>query len=301
MEQNQKGLTSGQIRRYNTMTMHLLSLYLNLTADLITPDAVRTLSAECGVSRDYAFAMLLADACGLEAAGRDRLYFESYFVPMVRELDPLEFEIDPYYASIRIPERKEGRWELKTLTLRPCEAFVRDDPAVYPDGRMIPSIGFFMSEFSYPAVLEDGREWMTLMPNETVTTSPALAAASGRVVTFGLGLGYFAYCASQKPEVESVTVVELSPDAAELFSRYILPQFQHPEKVKLVVCDAFRFLADMKDGDFDFAFADIWHDVSDGRELYHRFKREEGRFPGTRFAYWLEDTILCYERDELWG
>jgi hypothetical protein len=57
----------------------------------------------------------------------------------------------------------------------------------------------------------------------------------------------------------------------------------------------------MKDGDFDFAFADIWHDVGDGRELYHRFRSEAARFAHTEFTYWLEDSILCYERPELWG
>ena len=51
----------------------------------------------------------------------------------------------------------------------------------------------------------------------------------------------------------------------------------------------------------DFAFADIWHDVGDGRELYHRFVEYAKRFPHTEFTYWLEDTILCYEREELWG
>jgi hypothetical protein len=121
-------------------------------------------------------------------------------------MDPLEFETDPYYENIRIPNEKRGKWELKTMSLRPCEAFVRDDFCVYPDGRMIPSIGFFMREFPYPAVLEGGREWMTLMPNETVTTLPAVYRSHGRVVTFGLGLGYFAYRAALRREVESVTV-----------------------------------------------------------------------------------------------
>jgi spermidine synthase len=167
---------------------------------------------------------------------------------------------------------------------------------------MIPQIGFFMREFPYPAVLEGGREWMTLMPNETVTTLPAVAAAHGRVVTFGLGLGYFTFHAALSERVESVTVVELSHDAIALFKKHILPQLPNREKVRIVQADAFRYLEHtMKPTDFDFAFADIWHDVGDGRELYRRFKDLEHRFPSTEFTYWLEDTILCYERPELWG
>ena len=301
MEANKWGLTPERIRHYNSKTMQLLSLYLNLLPDMITPDAVEELARDMELTREYAYAVLMASICGLDIAGRDRAYFEAYFVPMIREMDPFEFEVDPYYDTIRIPEKTRGKWELKMMELRPCEAFVRDDFCIFPDGRMIPQIGFFMRAFPYPAALEGGREWMTLMPNETVTTLPAVYRAHGRVVTFGLGLGYFAFRASEKENVESVTVVELSSDAAALFRENILPQFPHKEKVRVVVADAFDFLEhDMKDGDFDFAFADIWHDVGDGQALYHRFLEYAPRFPHTEFTYWLEDTILCYERPELW-
>ena len=97
-----------------------------------------------------------------------------------------------------------------------------------------------------------------------------------------------------------MTVVELSEDAATLFRTHILPQFPHPERVTVIVSDAFDFLDNMKDGEYDFVFADIWHDVGDGQALYHRFRAYESRFPSTEFTYWLEDTILCYERSELW-
>ena len=188
MEENKSGLSPERIRKYNAETMRLLSLYLNLSSDIITPEAVTEIATEYGVTREYAYATILATVCGLKTAGEDRIYFENYFVPMVREVDPEPFLSDPYYRTVRIPNSKSGKWELRMSALRPCEAFVRDDIRVLPDGRMLPQIGFFMQEFPYPAVLEGDREWMTLMPNETVTTLPAVAAAHGRVVTFGLGL-----------------------------------------------------------------------------------------------------------------
>ncbi len=299
---NASGLTAEEIRKYNAETMRLLSLYLNLSSDAITPGAVLTMAEECGMTRERAYATILATLFGLDTAGGDRVYFENYFVPMVREVDPLPFREDAYYKTILPERRRLGRWELCMQELSPCEAFVRDDFRVLPDGRMLPSIGFFMEPFPYPAVLEGGREWMTLMPNETVTILPAVAAAHGRVVTFGLGLGYFAYHAAARPEVESVTVVELSRDAVTLFTENILPLIPHREKIRVVTADAFAYLDHtMKDGDFDFAFADIWHDAGDGLPLYRRFKEREGRFPTTEFTYWLEDTLLCYERPELWG
>ena len=297
---NASGLAPEEIRRYNSETMRLLSLYLNLSSDIVTPEAVLAIAKEYGVTRERAYATILATVCGLDTARADRVYFENYFVPMVREVDPVPFVNDAYYKAISVPHRRLGRWELCMQSLSPCEAFVRDDFRVLPDGRMLPSIGFFMEAF--PAVLEGGREWMTLMPNETVTILPAVAKAHGRVVTFGLGLGYFAYHAAAKGEVESVTVVELSEDAATLFCENILPHLENREKIKIVIADAFDYLdRTMKDGDFDFAFADIWHDAGDGLPLYRRFKEREARFPTTEFTYWLEDTLLCYENPALWG
>ncbi len=300
MEANKSGLSEAQIRRYNSETMRLLSLYLNLASDVITPRAISEVAAG-GLSNHHAYAVLLATVCGLSVEGRDRVYFENYFLPMVKELDPAPFENDPYYQAVKIGEAKEGKWELKNQVLKAGEAFVCDDLTVLPDGRMLPSLGFFMRDFHYPAILEGGREWMTLQPNETVTTQPAVEEATGRVLTLGLGLGYFAFSAAEKESVTSVTVIERSADAARLFRRFILPCIPHKEKIRVIVSDAFGFLdQEMKDGDFDFCFADIWRDAGDGLSLYHRLKEYEARFPRTRFSYWIEDTLRCYDDKTLW-
>ena len=97
-----------------------------------------------------------------------------------------------------------GEGAAAALHAAPYEPFVCRDFKVLPDGRMLPQIAFFTEKYPFPAVLENGREWMTLQPNEMVTTWPAIAKAKGRVLTFGMGLGYFTYHAAEKPEVESV-------------------------------------------------------------------------------------------------
>lgn len=294
-------LKPDEIRRYNSIITQLLSLLLNLAPDAVDAETVMEIADSCNVSTEFAYAQYLAALCGLDTNGKHKDFFRNYFLPMIHELDPKGFKEDPYYRNIKIPAQKSGKWELKTQTLRTCEAFVCNDYAVFPDGRMVPQIGFFMRPFSYPAILENGREWMTLMPNETVTTLPAVHASKGRVLTYGLGLGYFAYMASEKPEVESVTVVELSEDAISLFETYILPQFAHKEKVTVIQDDAFHFAETrMGKGNYDFVFADFWHDVGDGKELYLKMKEYEKYSLGTRFAYWLEKTILCYLDKNLW-
>ncbi len=295
-------LSDAEIKRCNAKTAELLSLYLNLMPDAITPEMVTEMAEACGFDRSRAFAEILGVMCGLDTAGRDKALFRNYFIPMVRELDPADFELDPYYQSIRFPSKSSGKWQMKMMKLAPCEAFIRNDFVITEHGELIPQLGFFMREFEYPAILENGREWMTLLPNETVTTLPAIEKAHGNVLTYGLGLGYFLHRCQEKPEVTSVTAVELSADAAELFKSEILPQFEHPEKIKIIVGDALEFAEKTAPtGSYDFIFADIWHDVGDGRELYLKLKSLELLYPeGTEFAYWLEDSIKCYLDESLW-
>lgn len=294
------GVPAETVRRYNNQLVHLFSLYLNLMPDAIDADMVEELSVSCHISRAEAYAQYLAAFAGFDTSGRDRLFFEYWLKPALYELDPADYLRDSYFQNIKIEPSTRGKWKLTTGTLRPLEAFVFRDFLLTPDRRMIPQVGFFNVPYTFPAVLEDGREWMTLQPNEMATTAPAVRAAKGRVVTFGLGLGYFAYHASEKADVESVTVVDISRDVIELFQERILPQFPHREKIHLVCEDAFSFADTKLAGNFDFVFADIWHDAGDGKELYLRMREYEKKCPDTTFTYWLEDTIRCYLDKDLW-
>ena len=51
------------------------------------------------------------------------------------------------------------------------------------------------------------------------------------VLILGLGMGYAAYMMHLKDNVSKVTVIEHDPEVIELFEKYTLPQFEHPEKV----------------------------------------------------------------------
>jgi predicted methyltransferase len=131
------------------------------------------------------------------------------------------------------------------------------------------------------------------------TCEEAIEAARGKVVTFGLGLGYYAYMASRKPNVESVTVVERSEEVIELFKRHILPHFDFPEKINIVCSDAFEYAKGrMPQEKFDVAFVDIWRDASDGAPIYKEMKSLEPLSPGTKFLYWIENFLISRLRAE---
>ncbi|MFS0823148.1 hypothetical protein [Bacillus sp. 1P02SD] len=123
----------------------------------------------------------------------------------------------------------------------------------------------------------------------------AVEKASGNVLTYGLGLGYYAYMVSEKPNVESVTIVDSNEDVIDLFQTYILPQFTNAKKIKIIKEDAFEYARErMPKGNYDFVFTDLWHDVSDGIDMYVEMKKYEKTCPTTEFSYWIEKSILCY-------
>lgn len=288
-----------ETREANFRLLRLFSGYLNERADFITADMVRKIASIGDFSEEDAFLILLSETFLIHPTdgGEDSAFFREYLAPSVRCLDAGKYRSDPYYRNIRFPEARDGEWELRNDVYPPFRPFIWDD--VRPDEQLreLPPLGYFREEFSYPVVLQGGREWMLVTPNEVETIRPAVEAALGRVVTFGLGLGYYPYLVSEKQDVEQVTVVEKDPAVIRLFREHILPQFGHPEKIRLINADAFDYLEkDMPRNGFDHAYADIWHDAGDGIPFYLRFNKYEERFPETVFNYWIEETILSYLR-----
>ena len=186
-----------------------------------------------------------------------------------------------------------GAFELGYASYRPYELFVADDLRAYPDGAVLPVLGYFTRPFAYPVLTENGREWMTATPNEINTIRPMAEAAHGHVLTLGLGLGYFAFHALLNPRVERVTAVERSADAIRLFRERILPAFPHPECLTILQADAFAAAPALyRSGQYDFVFADLWHDAADGLPMYERLKKME--VPGPEYRYWIEKTLEFY-------
>ena len=276
----------------NLRALELFSRYLNLCPRYIQPGDVQSLVSECGVDEETAVRLMVAAAFGVE----DRELEERYIAPAIRKLDASECSTDPYYAAIRLPEIERGRWKMGYKTIEPYELFTADDLRVMPDGREIPQTGFFSKQFRAPVVEENGREWMTVTPSEINTMTADIRAAYGRVTVFGLGLGYYAFMVSEKPEVTEVVVVERDPEVIALFCEFILPQFPNRSKVQVIEADAYAYARSMGKEHFDCAYVDIWHDVLDGVEMYLRMKRLEHHSPSTKFLYWIEPSMLAWLR-----
>lgn len=283
----------------NFALTRLYADYLNRYPECLSEIGIDSICEECGISREVAIVTALCELFDIDQdrSAEDRRMVRDYLMPSVRIMSAAKYTENPYYKNITIPNVKDAGWELKNESYKPYRAVIAGDMMMFPDFREVAPLGFFTEEFFFPAVLENGNEWMTLTPVDLDTCEEAIAAAHGKVVTFGLGLGYYAYMVSEKPEVKKIVVVEKSPDVIRLFKTHILPQFTHREKVEIIEADAFVYAERIMPHErFDYAFVDTWRDASDGAPMYERMKRLEHLSPNTEFSYWIENFLFSRHR-----
>ena len=278
----------------NFKLTNLYALYLERFPEIITKDMIDTLTSDGDISEKEALVALLSEIFALDDAkgGTDRRLIRDYISKSVRILDSEKYKNNPYYKNIRIENLKDGEWEFRLESYEAYRAVIVGDMISESDFTEYPPLGFFREKFDFPAVLEGGNEWMTLTPVDLDTSDEAIDKACGKVITFGLGLGYYAYMVSEKHDVTSVTVIEKSERLIRFFEKHILPQFPHRDKIKIINRDAFEYAEfEMPQENFDVAFVDTWRDASDGTPMYIRMKALEKLSPKTEFLYWIEGFL----------
>lgn len=140
---------------------------------------------------------------------------------------------------------------------------------------------------------EDGLLWMQDSPIEIFLHHFAVDAAKGDVLIGGLGIGYSAKAIARKPQVKTVTVVEINPDVVKLVAPYTV---KAQPKIKVVTADLWKFLKTTK-LKFDFVFLDIWRSTGEYefestvqplRKLAKRVLRPSGK-------------VMCWGEEEMRG
>ena len=279
-------------REKNGQFLTFVASYLNNCPTLVTNEMISDITDGEKSRDERAFASFLANVFS-ENEDEIRWLEREYLLRAVKKLDPSKYSQNPYFLNIKVPSIKENNWEFGYQSYEPYEGFIYRDIECVGDYLEIPQIGFFEEKFTFPTVYENGQEWMAIKPNEIETMEAPIEKARGSVLVYGLGIGYFAYMVSQKDSVSSVTVVERDENVIALFEKHILPQFQNKHKIKIVRSDAFEYAKkEMKNGGFNYVFCDLWHDVSDGVDLYVKMKKYEALCPNCVFEYWIERSIL---------
>lgn len=273
---------------YNNLILNALGIYLNEYECSITPSQIKKVM-ECGVDELFAYKLLLSNYLAIE----NQDIIDMYFDKMVHKLEVKDYIRNPYYENIPFNNKKIDSWQIKKGKYKPYELFVFAD-FKYENDLVIPQVGYFNEPFYYLAVYDNNRLWMSITPNEINTMKQPINKAKGNVLTFGLGLGYFAYMCSLKDDVKSVTIVEKDERVIKLFKEYILPYFVSIEKINIIKEDAYAYLSKMNDDMYDYVFVDIYHDAGDGKEVYLKMNQYRNRFKKTIFEYWIYNTIKHY-------
>jgi len=212
-----------------------------------------------------------------------------------------EFNDDPYIKNIDFKERDSEDFEFRYQEFMPYELLEYDVAKRIGGIADIPRIGFFTETFRYPSLVQKslGETWMSVTPNEIYTMKKPIGNAKGKVLTLGCGMGYFAYMAALKSEVESVTIVEKNRQVIDLFESYILPQFENRDKITIIKSDAIEYIRNLEDGRYNYCFADIWLGNSD-IQPYFAVKELGRKFRQTKFEYWIEDSFALYLSKYIW-
>ena len=208
---------------------------------------------------------------------------------------------NPYYQNIIIPDDLTlGNHHFATLSYDQGEIMELNPDMV--EGMYVPHYGYLREALEVPCITEDKPEeavWMSLSPGEIITMKEDIDDAEGRVLTLGLGLSYYAYMTARKTSVSSVTVIEREAETIELFENYIRLQLGKDEsgrdisdKIRIIQGDAFDFMGTVKDGDYDYIFADLWEGPYDGKPMYHRIRRMTEDFRRTDIRYWILPQMM---------
>ena len=199
----------------------------------------------------------------------------------------------PYHAHIRLDGIRDGHFSYKTVDLEAYELFNAD--AVQPDPKR--ELNDWMKlralDAPCPAIFlsQDGEPWMMDAPSEAATNDVPARNVHGRVLTFGLGIGYFVYMAMQNPAVTAVTVVEKSADVIAMFNRFLKPQFPDRIPLNLIEADAFAQWQPDVLAAYDYVYADIWRSSEDGLEIITRLL-EQSCPPKEKADFWIESSCM---------
>lgn len=216
----------------------------------------------------------------------------------VHLLSSKEYEKNPYVQKVKPAEKKMGDLTLCWNVFYPYEGFLYKDVKADRSNfySEVNSLGFFDAKFTYLQLLKDDEIWMSITPYEIETMKEPLNHAKGRVLTFGLGLGYFAFMALLKKEVESVTVVEYSHDVITLFKRNILPLFPKDmeKRLNIIEGNALDVAKSLDETRYDYLFVDLYHSAEDGLPIYCTLLKA---LPSNlEVDYWIEDSMIVYLR-----
>ena len=282
----------------NTVLTNMINENFMIPSDIdqLRAEAIKLQSQMKNTSVDKIMMMLMVEGMIAPYIGNDARMFDFFMNSLLNEgrvFDVSEIQDNPYVKDIDFKDRRSGDFEFRYHSFMPYELDIYDIPRKIIEYDVdIPRISCFTEKVEYPVIFQNSIKstWMSVSPNEINTMKQPIRNAKGKVLTLGCGMGYFAYMASLKADVESITIVEREQSVIDLFTSFILPQFKTKDKITVIKDDAIEYMMNLEDGLYDYCFADIWIGVMDF-EPYIKTKEVCKRFRKMKMEYWIEDAF----------
>jgi len=152
--------------------------------------------------------------------------------------------------EINVPDGKSGSWEIKTKIAPEPDPLTKARAIIHGYGRYVPA-------GTYKVLLRNNTVVMSNTPDEIRDSISFIRAAKGDVLINGLGLGVILKALLDKPEIDSVTVIEKSEDVINL----VAPTYQNDKRVTIIHDDAFTYKPE-KGKKYNAVWHDIWDDIT---------------------------------------
>ena len=223
-------------------------------------------------------------------------YFKEYHLETnFKLIQPSAYLNNAFVKNIQLDNVFYLNYAFQKNAYQPYQCFVYDEIEVDKNFLEFTKIGYFNQPLHYLTLQEDQNIWMLMTPHEINTMHKAIQEASNHVLTFGLGMGYFAYMCSLKKEVKSITIIEKNQDIIDLFNRYIFPQFPYPKKINIIHDDVDSFMQNYSLKLYDYLFVDIYRDTTDGLPIYVKLIKPLIHSK-IQFRFWIENSLIIMLR-----
>lgn len=144
-----------------------------------------------------------------------------------------------------------------TELLKPCKIGDYEISHFTVDNKSIRAMIDGIPAGDYVRLTYNGDVVMSDTPMEQRTNRKFVREANGDVLVGGLGIGMIVLAIQDKPDVNSITIIEKSHEVIEM----ITSQLKFNDKVKIINADVFTWKPE-KGQKFDCIYMDIWNWVN---------------------------------------
>lgn len=208
----------------------------------------------------------------------------------ITKLDESLLTEDPFLSHISLPLGKEGNFLFGFRSYEKNRLFHYGEP-VEKEYADILQLAWFSEDVRYPYITRNGNYFDSISADTILSAQSLIRPVSRNVLILGCGIGYLPYLIHCKESVSSVTVIEKDPEIADLFQNRILPQFDHPDQIRMIQTDPYAYLKN-PDQDYQWIINNLYNDSMNGVFSYLSMKKLEFLHKHAKYAYWIEGSIL---------